>query len=261
MPQPPVIATSRAFPSPAIVHPSRGDQLPCRYPPACNDAPPSTLLPAVSPTPTPEDAVAWFPRRLWVPFSRARRPASRSPWIEGDGTVMFRQLHRLRSFPPAAESVRTTTSCPAAAADASVAFCPFRVLPDALGASNPSRPRRSRTDEPNEQARSPRRATTRTVAPATGWNLFTNTSESESVRSAVPSPLQDRTAPPLGGNSFSRDLYNDGLPPRWPSELLSDLESTVLRGDPPASHGVWCLFVTSRLKSPSRSWLMDSLRS
>jgi len=141
MPQPPVIATLEAFPSTAVVHPSRGDWLPCRYPPACNDAPPSTLSPAVSPTPTPEDAVAWFPRRLWVPFSRARRPASRSPWIEGDGTVMFRQLHRLRSFPPVTESVHATTSCPAATAAALLAFRPSRVRPDALGASTPPDPK------------------------------------------------------------------------------------------------------------------------
>jgi len=221
MPQPPVIATFRAFPSPAIVHLSRGDQLPCRYPPACNDAPPSTVSPAVSPTSTPEDAVAWFPRRLWVPFPQARRPASRSPWIEVDGTIAFRQLHRLRSFPPAAESVHATPSYPAATAVTLVAFCPSRVRPSVLGASNPSRPRRSRTDEAHGQARSLRRAIPRTAAPAIGWNLFTHNNEGKSARSAVPSPLQDRTAPPLGGNSFSRDLCNDGLPPRWPSELSS----------------------------------------
>jgi hypothetical protein len=205
VPQPPVIATFGAFPSSAIVHPSRGDWLPCRYPPACNDAPPPTLSPAVSPTPTPEDAVAWFPRRLWVPFSRARRPASRSPWIEGDGTAMFRQLHRLRSIPPAVESVHATTSCPAATADALVAFCPSRVRPDALGASNPSRPKgQGPTKLTSKLAHSAAR--TRGPQPPHPGETSPPTEEGESACSAVPSPLQDWTAPPLGGNSFSHDL-------------------------------------------------------
>lgn len=206
MPQPPLIATFRAFPSTAVVHPSRGDWLPCRYPPACNDAPPPTLSPAVSPTPTPESAVAWFPRRLWVPFPRARRPASRSPWIEGDGTAMFRQLHRLRSFPPAVESVHVTTSYPAVTADALLAFQPLQSSSLDPRSLNPSRPEGRKTAAAHEQARSLWRVISGTSSPRNRVGPRRLQSEDDSIRSADSSPLQDWPAPPLGGVSFSPDL-------------------------------------------------------
>jgi len=195
----------QSFPLAAVVHPSRGDWLPCRHPPTCPDAPPPTVSLAVSPTPTPESAVAWFPRRLWVPFRRARRPASRSPWIEGDGTVAFRQLHRLRSFPPAAESVHATTSYPAATADALLVFRPSRVRPSALGASTPPDPkvedRQSSRASPSASARDREDSSPRSrVGP------LHQPMEDESARSAASSPLQGWAAPPLGGVSFSLDL-------------------------------------------------------
>jgi len=160
VPQPPLIATFRAFPSLAVVHPSRGDWLPCRYPPACNDAPPPTLSPAVSPTPTPESAVAWFPRRLWVPFPRARKPASRSPWIEGDGTAMFRQLHRLRSFPPAASPFARRRVAPPPRPMLAWPSAPSEFVPRPSEPRTPPNPkarsRRSARDEPAPSAARPR---------------------------------------------------------------------------------------------------------
>jgi len=47
-------------------------------------------------------AIAWLLKRLWLPFRRARKHASRSTWGSCGGTDPFRQLHALRSFHPPA---------------------------------------------------------------------------------------------------------------------------------------------------------------
>jgi hypothetical protein len=60
--------------------------LPCSYPPCLETRrlPPYCSrfhrLPRLS-------AVAWIPRELWVPFSRGRNPASRSPWAADGGVA------------------------------------------------------------------------------------------------------------------------------------------------------------------------------
>jgi hypothetical protein len=57
------------------------------------------------------DAVAWLPRRLWAPFSRAetRFPVTLGP---SRRTTPFRQLHPLRSLDPPASPFAPTRVAP-----------------------------------------------------------------------------------------------------------------------------------------------------
>jgi hypothetical protein len=57
------------------------------------------------------DAVAWIPHELWVPFSRARRRASRSPWITAAEPFLPPASPASKLF-SLHESVRTASSCP-----------------------------------------------------------------------------------------------------------------------------------------------------
>jgi hypothetical protein len=78
--------------------------LPCSYPPTCWNVRLSIFYRWFLRLPRFR-AVAWFPRRLWAPFSLVKR-AFRLPWISCRGTAPFRPLHLLRSFTPSCESVR-----------------------------------------------------------------------------------------------------------------------------------------------------------
>jgi hypothetical protein len=156
-------------------------------------------------------AVAWIPHELWVPFPHTRRCASRSPWITSGRIVPtassscfeaffpprvrshFPELPReewsLLSWSSAPLEIRTLqTSDPRPACI--LANSSTHPLP-----KDWTRDSRDRVD-PWRQVKPPQ-----------------NKKCTGSASSAVPSPLQDWTAPPLGGDSFSPDLRTGGHPP------------------------------------------------
>ena len=106
------VSPFRVFPSQESRAPLGVALLPCSHPPACwNDASWS-LSPSVSVDAHAHAQLPDFPRRLWAPFSRVRRNASRSPWGQATETTPFRQLHLLRSLDPPTSPFTPTRVAP-----------------------------------------------------------------------------------------------------------------------------------------------------
>jgi len=154
---------------------------------------------------TPKSAVASFPCRLWVPFSRAE---ARFP-------VALGRDRRNHHVPPASptsepssrfESVRAVPSCPGAAAVALLTSRPSRVLPTNLGACDP----------PDLEGRTPfiavgtspsaRTRGSEDSSPQSRVWISSSTEVNASTHSAASDSLRSRAAPPLGDVSFSLDL-------------------------------------------------------
>jgi len=123
----------------------------------------------------------------------------------------YRQLHLLRSFLPSTSPFALTRVAPSLVAVTLLVLCPSR---DQTAQTSEPRTRLdpcgpSSKPLPEDRFRDSRDRVDpwRRVKPPQNKNC------TGSASSAVPSPLQDWTAPPLGGNSFSPDLSTDGLPP------------------------------------------------
>jgi len=95
----------------------------------------------VSPTPAPNDAVAWFPQRLWTPF----------PCAEARFLVVLDPIRRNHLVPPASptsklyspcESVRTEPGFPSPEVDSLLGFRLPRAFSPHLGSSDPPRSKR-----------------------------------------------------------------------------------------------------------------------
>jgi len=140
-----------------------------------------------------------FPRRLWTPFSRAE---ARFPVALGDA-------RRNRIVPPTSptskpSSLRRVRSqqlwvAPRPPVDALLRFCPFEAF--SLHASDPqTRP------NPGVRTRNPDARLQRTAALWCRVRPLPARKALEELSSAASSPLRDWPAPPLGGNSFPRDL-------------------------------------------------------
>ena len=140
MPQPFLGSSLQSFSLTRIACPSRGRQLPCSYPPVCGSAS-SLAVHRRFPRRPRFHAVAWFPRRLWSPFPRARELVSRSSWARSGGVASFRQLHLLRSLPPLARPFQLPRVAPQRLA-VSLGFLPLRsFLPPRLGFSTRPHPK------------------------------------------------------------------------------------------------------------------------
>jgi hypothetical protein len=103
----------------------------------------AALSPAVSPTPAPHDAVAWFPRRLWVPFPRAearfpvaldRRMSSAVP----PTSPASKPCSRCESVPPRPGEPEPSGRC-------SPGLRPSRDVPSGPRTLGPARAARTRT--------------------------------------------------------------------------------------------------------------------
>jgi hypothetical protein len=137
VPQPFLGFSLQSLPLTEIVYPSRGHWLPCGHPPTCWTARPRSLVTTGFPDARAFDAVAWFPRRLWAPFSRAE---TRFPLALGSG--------RLPPVPPASpaselsspcESVRAFPGFPRLDGRCSPGLLPLQSSLPGLGASDPPR--------------------------------------------------------------------------------------------------------------------------
>ena len=191
--------------------PSRGHWLPCSYPPCCG-------------THRQRPYYSWFHRRprFWrssLDPPRAMGPLSTGPKARFPVALghrrkdrPYRQLHLLRSFLPSTSPFALTRVAPSLVAVTLLVFCPSR---DQTAQTSDPRTRLrpcGLTLEPSPAGSDPRlqgpsRPLGSRVKPPQNKNC------TGSASSAVPSPLQDRTAPPLGGDSFSPDLPTDGHPP------------------------------------------------
>jgi hypothetical protein len=198
----------QSVPPAAIVVPSRGHQLPCRYPPAFCNAPPRSVSRAVSPTPTPEGAVAKLPRELWVPFrSEPKPPRPGRPGSAAAGSSCPARFTDFEALLPLSGPCAPTRVSPRRRSVLSWSCSPSEFVPRA---SRPStRPTRRLNTDRTSRARMPARpcrATTRTAALAARSEPHHPSETGSSARSAVPGSLRTRTAPPLGGVLFSLDL-------------------------------------------------------
>jgi hypothetical protein len=141
----------QSLPLAEIVVASRRHQLPGRSPPARLDAPSVALSPPVSPTTTLARSSLDPPAGYEFPFRTVRRRASWSPWASDSGTVLFRQLRRLRSLTPPTSPFQQHgyfTATPGRYSLGSSA--PPEHHRSHLGFSNPPEPRGPNTTHPAE---------------------------------------------------------------------------------------------------------------
>jgi len=201
----PGILPSESSPRWRSLTPLEAAWLPCSYPPVCRDVRLSIFHRRFPRLPRFR-AVAWFPRRLWAPFSPGKR-ASRSPWISCRGTVSFRQLHLLRSFTPSSESVRDWLGFPLTRRPIlSWVSAPLELSPPTPRILDPSRPEGLNTKSCLAARDSKDRSPTCRVRPSRFPEVSVRTSR------RIPAPLRGRPAPPLDGDSFSLDLGTPGKP-------------------------------------------------
>jgi hypothetical protein len=183
MPQPFLGFSLQSLPLAGIAHPSRGHMLPCGHPPACLTTPPGPCHRRFPRRPR-FHAVAWFPRRLWAPFSRAeaRFPVAPGP---SDGTRPFRQLHPLRSLDPPARPHAPTRVAPCQRAVPLLGFCLSRAFSSCASGSPPARTARARACP---IARRLRRTTRRTLTPREPGEAVPTLNALKQPRRRLPAP-------------------------------------------------------------------------
>jgi hypothetical protein len=156
MPQPFLGFSLQSVPLAEIAHPFRGHLLPCSHPPACRRAALESLSPPASTDAHAFTRLPGLPRRLWLPFPRTRRHASRSTW----GPSMdapFRQLHLLRSLDPPASPFAQARVAPDPRPLLSWVSAPLKRSPTKPRSLGPARPRGPNTHpHPKDRARDPK---------------------------------------------------------------------------------------------------------
>lgn len=193
-------------------------------------------------------AVAWIPRRLWVPFSRAR---ARFPVALGHG-------QRNHLVPPAqptsepcspCESVHDRRRCfTTPAADTLLVVPPLQSTTDHTSGSRtrPSLAARTRHAHPQlgraDDTRDP-------AAPRPG-EASPPTEANDSTCSTASGPLRDRPAPPLDDVLAPLTFEADGEPPTLASEASKCVDSDESRETRPLSWGFSPLRRPRGFKSP-----------
>ena len=180
---------SRGHYSPAVIHPCAGTH----HSRTCHRR---------FPRHPRSHAVAWFPRRLWSPFPQTRLLASRFSWFSGSEVAPFRELHLLRSLIPSANPFARAQVAPDTWPLLSWVFCPFRAFSSRASSPRPAQARKL------EHVSSPEGLEPRPKGPLDPSRRvrLPSTPKHRSRLSAVPDPLRDRTAPPLGGASSPSTL-------------------------------------------------------
>jgi hypothetical protein len=139
MPQPSVGFSLQRFPLAEIARLSRGRWLPCGHPPTCEDAPVRAVHRPFHRRPHPRVQLPGSPDDYEVLF-RAPRRAPQLLRARTSGTVLFRQLHPLRSVLPPASPFAPTQVAPVRRSILSWAFSSLEVSPPRLGACPRARP-------------------------------------------------------------------------------------------------------------------------
>jgi len=195
MPQPFLGFLLQSLPLTGIAHPSRGHLCSLAVIDQRAETPSSGPCYPWFPRPPRSRAVAWFPQRLWVPFSRSRENASRSPWVRITELVSFRQLHPLRSLVPPVSPFAPNPSCPVPAVVTLLGSYPSGAFPPTPWALWPAQTTRIWTcPRPKTQAR-----LKGPLSPSRRVRPFQIQKHLETTSSTDSSPLRDWPAPPLDG--------------------------------------------------------------
>jgi len=141
VPQPFLGPPFRAFPSQESRTPLEATLLPCSYPPACHNALLSPYHRRFHPLPR-FHAVAWIPCRLWTPFSRTRRSASRSPWTRAMKPSLTASFTCFEALLPLRIRSQSTRVAPRRRPMLSWAYAPLECSPDTLRILRPAQARR-----------------------------------------------------------------------------------------------------------------------